>query len=282
MSAFGQKLQRLGWTQGRNVQLEVCWTDGERYRIPGCAARLLGFKPDVILTSGPFALSTLRDMTRTIQIVFVQFGEPVANGVVPNLRYPGGHITGSAAFEHAIGGKWTELLKQIAPGTTRVGVLQNSSVPTHAGYLRAIKTAASSLGMEVAVSDTTLANPVEIEAVVAAMKKASNGLIVLPTPATAVHRELIASLAMRHKLPSISAYRYYVTSGGLLSYGNSVSVAFERAASQVDHILRGAKAGDLPIQFSNSFELAINLGTAKALDLTVPAIMLARADVVIE
>jgi len=282
ITAFRQKIQQLGWAEGHNVQIDVCWTNGERDGVRACAAQLVRSAPDVILVSGPFALNELRQATQAIPIVFVQIGEPIESGVAPSLRNPGGNITGSAAFPYSIAAKWAELLKQIAPRVGRVAVLQSSSMFTHAGYLRAIEAAAPALGMKVTASDSDLANDAEIESVITAITRESNGLIVLASPAAAVHRTLIASLAARNRLPSIYPYRHYVTSGGLMSYGNDVTTAFHRAASLVDRILQGTRPSDLPIQFPATFELAINLRTAEAIGLTVPPLLLARADKVIE
>jgi putative ABC transport system substrate-binding protein len=283
IAAFQQKLKELGWAQGHNLHLDVCWTDADRRRVPACAAQLLGSAPHVVLANAPVALAALQQATRTIPIVFVQIGEPIESGLVPRLSNPGGNITGSAAFEYSIGGKWAELLKEIAPHVARVTVLQGwPPLSTHPGYVRAIAAAAPALGMEVAVTESDLRNAAEIRSVMDRIARQSNGLIVLPSPAVAVHREALASLAVLNGLPSIYAYRHYVESGGLVSYGNNVTAAFQRAASQVDRILRGTRPGDLPIQFSNTFELAINLKTAKALGLTVPPLMLVRADEVIE
>jgi putative tryptophan/tyrosine transport system substrate-binding protein len=283
IGAFRHKLQELGWTQGRNLQLEVCWTDADRGRVQACAANLVGSAPDVILANAAVALTALQQATRAIPIVFVQIGEPVEAGLVPRLSNPGGNITGAAAFEYAIGGKWAELLKEIAPRVTRVAVLQSSPpLSTQPGYVRAIVAATPTLGLEPAIVESDLGSAAEIRSVMDRIARQSNGLIVLPSPPAAVHREALASLAASNGLPSIYAYRSYVTSGGLMSYGNNVTATFQRAASQVDRILRGARPGDLPIQFSNTFELAINLKTARALGLTVPPLMLARADEVIE
>jgi putative tryptophan/tyrosine transport system substrate-binding protein len=282
ITAFEQKLQQLGWVEGNNLQFDVCWTEGDHRRVRVCATQLVSSVPDVILASGPFALDALRQMTHTIPLVFVQIGEPVETGVVPSRHKPGGNITGSAAFEYSIAAKWAELLKQIAPQVTRVTVLQNTSIRTHAGYVRAIETAAPALGIEVVASESDMADATEIESVITAAAHRSNGLIVPASPAAAIHCNFIASQALMNRLPSIYPYREYVTSGGLLSYGNNVSASFQRAATQVDLILRGARVGDLPIQFANTFELCINLKTALALGLSVPPVLLARANEVIE
>jgi putative ABC transport system substrate-binding protein len=280
ISAFRDKLKELGRLEGRDVRVDICWADGDVDRARACAAQLVGSAAEVILSSGPESLVALRRQTQQIPIVFVQIGEPVESGVVSSLAHPGGNVTGSAAFEYAIGTKWIELLKQIAPGVSRVGVLSNSAAFTQPGYLRAIEATAPSRGMIVLVRNAN--NAAEIESSMDALARESNGLIVLPSSVAAVHRELIVSLANRYKLPAVYAYRFYTDCGSLLSYGNNVPETFRQAAAQVDRILRGTRAGDLPIQFAPKFELVINLRSAKALGLKVPRALLVRADEVIE
>lgn len=280
IGAFRKKLKELGHLEGRDVRVDICWADGDADRAGACAAELVSSGADVILSSGPESLVALRRQTRQIPVVFVQIGEPVESGVVPSLAHPGGNVTGSAAFEYSIASKWIELLKQIAPGVSRVGVLWNTTAFTQSGYLHAIEATAPSLGMTVLVRNAN--NAAEIASSMDALARESNGLVVLPSSVAAVHRELIASLANRFKLPAVYAYRFFTDSGGLLSYGNNVPETFRQAAAQVDRILRGTSPRDLPIRFAPKFELVINLRTAKALGLDVPRALLVRADEVIE
>jgi putative tryptophan/tyrosine transport system substrate-binding protein len=280
LAAFRQKLEELGWLEGRNLSLEVCWSDVTADHAAACAAKLAGLTSDVILSSGPEALLALRQATGTIPIVFVMVGEPVESGVVSSLARPDSNVTGLAAFEYSIGGKWVELLKQVAPDVVRVGVLRNAAVFTHPGYLRAIESAAPTLGVSVIVMDASNAD--ELDSLMNAIARESDGLIVLPSPLSADHYELIVSQANRGKLPAIYPYRFYAASGGLLSYGNSVPETYRQAAVQIDRILRGASVGDLPVQLAPKIELVVNLKTAKQLGLNIPSVLLARADEVIE
>jgi putative tryptophan/tyrosine transport system substrate-binding protein len=280
INAFRQKLKELGHLEGRDVLLDMCWANGDANRAGACAAELVRSTPDVILSSGPESLVALRQQTQQIPVVFVQIGAPVESGIASSLAHPGGNVTGSAAFEHSFASKWIELLRQIAPGLSRVGVLRNPAAFTQSGYVQTIEATAASLGMQVVVRDAN--NLAEIEPSIEALTGESNGLIVLPSSLAAIHRERIVSLANRSKLPAIYAYRFFTDCGGLLSYGNNVPETFRQAAIQVDHILRGARAGDLPIQFSPKVELVINMRTAKALGLEVPRPLLVRADEVIE
>jgi putative ABC transport system substrate-binding protein len=280
VAAFRQKLEELGWGEDRDVRIDICWSDGKADRARACATKIVGSTPDVILSSGPEPLIALRNETHAIPIVFVQVGEPVESGVVASLAHPNENVTGSAAFEYSIGGKWIELLKQVAPNVTRVGVLRNAAAFTQPGYLRAIEAEGAALGVRVAVRDS--GDATEIESSMDAFARESDGLIVLPSSVAAIHREMIASQANRYRLPAVYPYRFFAASGGLLSYGNSVPETFRQAAAQVDRILRGANAGDLPVQLAPKFELVINLKTSKALGLAVPPWLLARADEVIE
>jgi len=280
INAFRQKLKELGRLEGRDVLLDLCWADGDTDRAAACAMELVRSTPDLILSSGPESLVALRQQTIQIPVVFVQIGAPVESGIASSLAHPGGNVTGSAAFEHSFASKWIELLKQIAPAVSRVGVLRNLAAFTQSGYLRAIEATAASLGMQVVVRDAN--NLAEIHSSMEALARESNGLIVLPSSLASMHRELIVSRANRFKLPAVYAYRFFTDCGGLLSYGNNVPETFRQAAVQVDRVLRGTRVGDLPIQFSPKFELVINLRTAKALGLDVPRALLVRADEVIE
>lgn len=280
LAAFRQKLGELGWTEGGDVRIDTCWSDGKADQVRACAAKIVGSAPDVILSSGPEPLVALREETHTIPVVFVQVGEPVESGVVTSLAHPNRNVTGSSAFEYSIAGKWFELLKLVAPNATRVGVLRNSAAFTQPGYLRAIDAAASARGVCVVVHDS--GDAAEIESSMEAFGRQADGLIVLPSSVAAVHREVIVAQANRHRLPAVYAYRFYAVCGGLLSYGNSVPDTFRQAAAQVDQILRGANVGDLPVQMAPKIELIINLKTAKSLNLSIPPMLLARADEVIE
>jgi putative tryptophan/tyrosine transport system substrate-binding protein len=280
LAAFRQKLGELGWIEGRDVRIDICWSDGKVDQASACAAKIVSSAPDVILSSGPEPLVALRAETRTIPIVFVQVGEPVESGVVTSLAHPNRNVTGSSAFEYSIAGKWVELLKQVAPNVTRVGVLRNSAAFTQPGYLSVIEAAASRLDVDVVVHDS--GDVAEIASSMDAFARECDGLVVLPSSISAIHRELIVAQANRQRLPAVYAYRFYAACGGLLSYGNSVPETFRQAAAQVDQILRGANAGDLPVQMAPKIELIINLKTAKSLDLSIPPVLLARADEVIE
>ena len=245
------------------------------------AAELVALAPDVILTSGNASMPALLQATRTVPIVFVNVADPVGAGFVDSLARPGGNATGFIQFEYNLSGKWLELLKEIAPRVTRAAVLRDPALVSGIGQFAVIQSAAPSVGVE--VSPVNVRDAAEIERTVAAFARPSNsGLIVTTSALTVVHRDLIISLAARHKLPAIYYRRYFVTSGGLMSYGSDVVDHFRRAAGYVDRILKGEKPADLPVQTPTKYELVINLKTAKALGLEVPPTLLARADEVIE
>jgi putative tryptophan/tyrosine transport system substrate-binding protein len=280
LAAFRNKLEELGWVESRNLRIEVCWCDADAVRAAACVAEIAGYAPDVIFSSGPEPFMALRRATITVPIVFVQLGEPVESGMVSSLAHPDRNVTGTASFEYSIAGKWLELLKQVAPQVTRVGVLRNAATFTQPGYFRAIETAAPSLGVSVSVIDAS--NGGEIELSIDALARQADGLIVLPSSLTTMHHELIVSQANRHKVPAVFPYRFYAVSGGLVSYGSSVPETNRQAAVQVDRVLRGTRVSDLPVQLATKFELVINLKTAKQLGLNIPPALLARADEVIE
>jgi putative tryptophan/tyrosine transport system substrate-binding protein len=281
ITAFAQGLQELGWTDGRNVRIDHRWGAGDPDRIRKYAAELVALAPDVILAVGGATVGALQQATRTVPIVFTQAADPVGSGFVASLARPGGNATGFTLFEFGISAKWLELLKEISPGVTRVAILRESANPAGIGQLGAIQVAAPSLGVELTPVDVRDAD--EIERAVAAFARSSNcGLIVLAGPSAIVHRGLISTLALRHRLPAVYPYRFYVTSGGLISYGPDSIDPHRRAAAYVDRILKGEKPADMPVQAPTKYELAINLKTAKALGLEVPATLLARADEVIE
>jgi len=280
-AAFLQGLHQLGWSDGRNLRIDYRWAAGDADRYRTYAAELIALAPDVILAAGGNTVQPLQQATRTVPIVFVQVIDPVGRGLVASLARPGRNATGFTSFEYGLSGKWLELLKQIAPRVTRAAVLRNPTTPAGAGQLGAIQAVAPSFGVELSQVDTRDAG--EIERAVATFARGSNGsLIVVVDAFAAVHRELIITLAARHRLPAVYPYHYYVTSGGLISYGPDNIDQYRRAAGYVDRILKGEKPADLPVQAPTKYELVINLKTAKALGLAVPPELLARADEVIE
>ena len=271
----------MGWTDGRNVRIDIRWGAGDADRIRKYAAELVALAPDVILATGSAAVGPLLQATRTVPIVFVHVADPVGAGFVESLARPGGNATGFTTFEYGMSGKWLELLKEIAPGVTRAAVLRDPAIAAGIGQFGAIQSVAPSLGVEVSPVDVRDAG--EIERAVAAFARAPNGgLIVTASALAIVHRDLIITLAARHKLPAVYFARYFVTGGGLISYGPDLVDQYRRAAGYVDRILKGEKPADLPVQAPTKYELVINLKTAKALGLDVPPTLLARADEVIE
>ena len=280
-AAFLQRLGELGWTVGRNMRIDYRWVGRDVGRFPGYAAELIALAPDVILAVGATSLSALLQATRTVPIVFTQVTDPVAAGYVVSLARPGGNATGFTLFEFGISVKWLELLKQVAPHVTRVAVLRDPTTPSGLGQLGAIQSVAPSFGMDLIPLGGR--DGPEIERVVAAFVQGTkDGLLVLPSAPTVMHRDLIVTLSARHKLPAVYPYRYYVIEGGLMSYGPDDIDQYGRAAAYVDRILKGEKPADLPVQAPTKFELVINLKTAKALGLSVPASVLASATEVIE
>jgi putative ABC transport system substrate-binding protein len=282
VAAFLQGLQKLGWIVGRNVQIDYRWTAGDADRVRKYAAELVALAPDVILTAGSAHVGPLQQATRSVPIVFVQATDPVGGGLVNSLARPGGNATGFTNFELDISAKWLELLKQVAPRLTRVAVLRDPANPSGTGQFGAIQAVAPSFGVE-EVRPVGLHDAGEIERGVTAFARESNGgLIVTPSGLAIAHREPIVKLAARHRLPAIYPFRYFVTDGGLISYGPDAVDQYRRAAGYVDRILKGTKPADLPVQQPTKFELAINLKTAKALGLTVPSLLLTAADTVIK
>jgi putative ABC transport system substrate-binding protein len=281
LTAFAQGLQQLGWTDRRNARIEYRWVVGDAERIRKQAAELVALAPDVILASGVPNVTALLQATRSVPLVFLQVIDPVGAGLVASLARPGGNATGFTVFEYGMSGKWVELLKEIAPGVTRVAVLRDTGSSSGIGQLGAIQSAASSLGVE--LTPIGLGDAAEIERAVTAFAGAANGGVIVTgsTPAI-VHRELITTLIARHRLPAVYAFRYFVAVGGLISYGPDSIDPFRRAAGYVDRILKGEKPAGLPVQAPTKYELVINLKTAKALGLEIPSSVLARADEVIE
>ena len=278
-AAFLQALQQLGWTVGQNVQIEYRWSAGED-DMRKYAAELVALTPDVILTSGA-AVEPLRRATRTVPIVFVIVPDPVGAGFVDSLARPGGNITGFVNFDFGIGAKWLALLKEIAPNTTRAAVLRDPAITAGIGQWAAIQSVSPSVAIE--VSPISLIDAGEMESAIAAFARSPNGGLIVTGSALAVlHRDLIIAFAARHRLPAVYYERSFVSAGGLISYGSNFVEQFRLAAAYVDRILKGEKPADLPVQTPTKFELVINLKTAKAIGLSVPASLLASADDVIE
>ena len=281
LAAFMQGLQEAGWSVGRNVRVDLRWGGGDPELYRSHAAELVALAPDVILAAGAIVTRALQRATRTIPIVFANAVDPVGMGFVASLARPGGNVTGFTVFEFSMGGKWLELLKQIAPGITRAAVLRDPSLASGAGEFGAVQTVAPSFGVELHPVDVRDAD--EMDRAITAFASESNGGLIVTQNATAIlHRKLIIALAARHRLPAIYAYSSFVTDGGLISYGPDSMDGYRRAAGYVDRILKGAKPADLPVQAPVKYELAINLKTAKALGLEIPPSVLARATEVIE
>jgi putative ABC transport system substrate-binding protein len=282
IAAFRRGLQELGWTEGRNIRIDYRFAGGNIERMRVYAAELVDLAPDVVLVhSNPF-LAALRQANRTIPTVFAQVADPVGSGFVESLARPGGNVTGFSNYESEIGGKWLDVLKEVAPRVTRAAVLLHPETTANVAYLRAAEAAARSLGVTVTAAGVYDAAEIE-RAVTAFAAEPNGGLIVLPHPITGLNRDLIAALAARHRLPAVWPFRFFIAAnGGLLSYGIDVADLFRRATVYVDRILHGTRPGELPIQLPTKFELVINLKTAKALGLEVPPTLLARADEVIE
>ena len=282
MAAFLQGLAQLGWSEGRNVRIDIRWATSNADDLRRHAAELAALAPDVLVAaSGTATVAPLLQATRTVPIVFVVVVDPVGAGFVASLARPGGNATGFTTFEYGLSGKWLELLKQIAPGMTRAAVLRDPAVASGIGQFAAVQAMAPSLGVELSPVDARDAPEIE-RAVTAFARSGNGGLVVTPSPVANRHRDLIITLAARHRLPAVYAWRYYVTAGGLISYGPDFVDQYWQAASYVDRILKGEKPADLPVQAPTKFDLVINLITAKALGLDVPPTLLATADEVIE
>jgi putative ABC transport system substrate-binding protein len=282
VTAFVQSLQQLGWTDGRNVAIDIRSSYPDSDRLRAFAAELVALAPDVLVTSGP-GVRLIQQATRTIPIVFAATNDPVGQGLVASLARPGGNATGFSVGEYGFSGKWLELLKQVAPNVTRVAVIRDDSRPGGFAELGAIQMAAPSLGME--VLPVNAGDPADIErGIVAFSRQPNGGAVVTGAGATLRYRALIIALAARHQLPTVYPFRVFVADGGLISYGPDVTPAniYRLAAGYVDRILKGEKSADLPVQQITKIELAINLKTAKALGLTIPETLLATADEVIQ
>jgi putative ABC transport system substrate-binding protein len=281
LAAFRQGLQQLGWIDGRNSRIDVRWSGGNDAKMRKNAEEMVALAPDVILATGSASMGPLMQLSSTVPTVFVIVPDPVGAGYVNSLSRPGGNATGFSLFEYSIGGKWLDLLKQIAPSVTRVAVLRDPLISGGLGQFAAAQSAASSFAVEVTainMRDTT-----EIErAIMAFANTSGGGLIVTASGLAVLHRGLLVTLAARHKLPAIYFERVFVAEGGLTSYGPDLVDQYRQAAGYVDRILKGEKPADLPVQAPTKYELAINLKTAKALGLTVPNTLIGRADEVIE
>jgi putative ABC transport system substrate-binding protein len=282
LAAFQQALQQLGWSDGRNVRIDIRWHENDADRARTYTQELIALAPDIFLAEGTVSVTALQHVTRTLPIVFANVGDPVGAGLVDSLSRPSGNATGFMNYEYGFSGKWLELLKQIAPQVTRAAVIRDPAFVVGIAQFGAIQAVAPALGMEItpiSVHDTGV-----IERAVEAFAHSANGGLIVTGAAAlpAVTRDLIITLAARHKLPAVYPFRYMVTAGGLVSYGPDYVDQFHRAAGYVDRILKGEKPADLPVQAPTKYELVINLKTAKAIGLDVPASVLARADEVIE
>jgi len=280
-AAFFAELAQLGWMEGRNLRIDYRWGEGSASKIRENAAELAALAPDVIVATGGATLGALLESTRSVPIVFTLVPDPVGSGFVDSLSRPGGNATGFEQFEYGVSAKWLELLKEIAPGVKRAAIFWDPKLPAGIGQFAIIQSVAPSLGID--VIPIKLSDPSEIDRAIAAFATSGNGgLIVTSYPQAVVQRELIAMAAARHKLPAVYSTKDFVVSGGLMSYAADFIDQYRRAAAYVDRILKGEKPADLPVQTPNKYELVVNLKTANALGLSVPASLLARADEVIE
>jgi putative ABC transport system substrate-binding protein len=283
MDAFVKTLQTLGWRDGENLRLDVRWTAGDPERIHSYAVELVALAPDLIVASSTANLKALLPAAKSIPIVFVQVSDPVAQGFVSDLSHPDGNITGIAAYEFSMGGKWLDLLKQMAPNLARVAVIFNPETsPQSKLYLRAIDAVAQSFKVQVIAAPTH--DEAEIEQAIATLDREPNGGLLIPTDTfTALHMDRIIDLAARHRLPAIyQSLQDVIVKGGLMYYGIDFEPQFRQAAIYVDRILKGAKPGELPIQLASNFKLVLNLKTARALGIEVPMELMLRADEMVE
>ncbi len=281
ISAFLTGLQQFGWNDGRNARIDTRWAAGDAELLRRFAAELTAAAPDVILASGGSVVGALQQATRTVPIVFAGLPDPVGGGFVDSLPRPGGNTTGFTSFDYGVGGKWLELLKQAVPSVSRIGVLRDPTLTAGTAQFAVIQAVAPSLGME--VSPVNVRDAPEIERAIASFARGpTDGLVITTSGLANRHRELIITFANKHRLPAIYPYRFFVAGGGLISYGPDSIDPHRRAAGYVDRILKGEKPADLPVQAPTKYELVINVKTAKALGLEVPATLLARADEVIE
>src|SRR3974390_231973 len=279
-TVFEQSLRQLGWTIGRDLQIDYRWPGGDAASIRRAAAELVALAPGGLLAAGSSTTGPLQQTTPTIPIVFANLADPVGAGFVQSLARPGGNATGFTTYEYSMSGKWVELLKQIAPHVTRVAVIRDPATAAGIGQFSAIQSVAHSLGVELTPFSARDAG--DIERGIDAFARSGNGGLIVTSGGVAFRRNLILGLASQHKLPAVYPFRFYAVDGGLISYGPDNYEMFRRAASYVDRILKGEKRGDLPVQATTKYELVINLKTAKALGITVPPALLAQANEVIE
>jgi putative tryptophan/tyrosine transport system substrate-binding protein len=282
LAAFAQGLQQAGWTVGQNIRIDYRWGAGNPDTMRKHAQDLVALAPDVILAHSSAAVAPLLQASRTVPVVFTLVADPVGAGYVGNLARPGGNVTGFTNFEYSIGGKWLELLKEIAPDVKRVAVLRESFVASGPGQFGAIQASSQRLGIELRPIDLQSAEQIERDIVAFGQQDSPSGLIVTGSPAATVHRALINALALRHKMPVVFNSRFYVVNGGLISYGPDFVDQFRRAAGYVDQILKGENPADLPVQAPTKYQLVVNLKTAKDLGLVIPPLVLSRADEAIE
>ena len=278
--AFEQALKGLNWTNGSNLRIDYRWAAGDTERMRKFAAEIVALEPDVILTSGSIVVPLMMQATRTIPIVFVQVVDPVGSGFVKSLARPGGNVTGFTPFEYSLAGKWVELLKQIAPHVTRAAVIRDPTRGPGIGQFAVVQAVAPSLGME--LSPINALDVSEMESEITEFARSPNGGLIVTVGGTAPPRDLIIALAAKHRLPAVYPYRYFVSSGGLMSYGPDTIDQYGRAADYIDRIFKGEKPADLPVQAPTKYQLVINLKTAKALGVDIPPTLLATADEVIE
>jgi putative tryptophan/tyrosine transport system substrate-binding protein len=282
MQAFSRSIRKIGWIEGENLRTEVRWAGDDAERYHQYARELVGSAPDVILASASQSVAALQQITQSVPIVFANVIDPVGAGFIASLARPGGNTTGFTAFEYSVSGKWLELLKELAPALKRLAVVREPSVAAGIGQFAAIQTmASSSSGLELTAIDPRNSTQLE-RALTAFAREPDGGVIVTASSSAATHRDLLLALALRHRLPAIYPFRYFVASGGLAAYGPDVNDVYGRAADYVHRILKGAKPADLPVQAPTNYQLVLNLKTAKALGLSVAPSLLARADEVIE
>jgi len=281
VGAFSQGLAEAGWIIGRNARIDYRWYQGNAEAARAYAAELLALTPDIILTSGTPGTTAVKQLTRTVPIVFTRVGDPVGSGILNSLARPGGNVTGFMNYEFSFGGKWVDLLKEIAPHVSRVAVFRDETNPTGIAQFGIIQAMATSVGLQ--VTPVSVSNSDEIASAVEAFAHSPNGGAIMTGGAMITgHRDLILKLVARYKLPAITYDRFSAANGGLISYGPDFADQFRRAAGYVDRILKGEKPGELPVQAPTKYELVVNLKTAKALGLTIPQSVLTRADEVIE
>ena len=281
LAAFRDKLKELGWTEGRNLSIDLRLGRGDFSHMTDEAGLLIGRKPDVIVAQGTPGLNAVQKHSRTVPVVFVSVADPVRTGLIESLARPGGHATGFTNFEFAIGGKWLELLKELSPRIAHVMLISNPGNPTAEEFCRFTETTGKSAALNVVTASVRNATDIAV-AINNASRQPATGLVVVPDSLTTIHRELIVGLAAHYGLPAVYPFRTFPAEGGLISYGLDIAHMYRQAAVYADRILRGASPADLPVQAPNKFELVINLKTAKKLGLDVPSSILAQADEVIE